>query len=104
METRVTNEHGGVKADGGKPMPSLLHVSLAKSMHSVVNVLTYGAGKYSPDNWRKVETVRYVDAFYRHLDKHNRGEVIDAETGEPHLTAVITNLLFILEKILEARS
>lgn len=97
-EVRVVNTEGGVKADGGKPMPRLLYISLRKTLASVVKVLSIGARKYSPDNWNKVEQERYWDAFYRHIDAHHSGEMIDPETGEPHLTHALCCLAFISEQ------
>lgn len=97
-ETRVVNAEGGVKADGGKPLPRLLYISLRKTLASMVKVLSIGARKYSPDNWNKVEQERYWDAFYRHIDAHHSGEMIDPETGEPHLTHAMCCLAFISEQ------
>lgn len=97
-ETRVVNAEGGVKADGGKPLPRLLYISLRKTLASMVKVLSIGARKYSPDNWNKVEQERYWDAFYRHIDAHHSGEMIDPETGEPHLTHALCCLAFISEQ------
>lgn len=94
---RVTNELGGVKADGGKMQPRLLMQSMPNAVAEVCQVLTYGANKYSPDNWRKVEPDRYVDATYRHLLAFHAGEGFDAETGKHHLAHAICCLLFLLE-------
>lgn len=97
-ETRVVNAEGGVKADGGKMLPRLLYISLRRTLASMVKVLTIGAAKYSADNWNKVEQERYWDAFYRHITAHHAGEMIDPETGEPHLTHALCCLAFIAEQ------
>lgn len=97
-EQRVTNAAGGVKADGGKPLPSLLYISLRRTLASVITVVSFGARKYSPDNWERVEQGRYWDAFYRHLTAHHAGEELDPETGEPHLSHALSNLMFISEQ------
>lgn len=97
-ETRVVNAEGGVKADGGKMLPRLLYISLRRTLASMVKVLTIGAAKYNPDNWRKVEQERYWDAFYRHITAHHAGEMTDPETGEPHLTHALCCLAFIAEQ------
>lgn len=89
----------GVKHDQGKPMFSLLP-PLAEL--EVVKTLTFGAGKYSPDNWRKIEPIRYVDAAGRHINAHRRGEAMDAESGLHHLAHAICCLMFQLEKELES--
>ncbi len=54
----------------------------------LARVFTMGARKYSPNNWMKctyVDRFRYVDAFYRHAYAWQRGEDIDAESGDHHL-------------------
>jgi len=45
----------GVKYDSGKPQWSLMQW---KALSKVVDVLTYGATKYAPDNWKKVPNAR----------------------------------------------
>lgn len=64
----------------------------------VVKVLTFGAGKYAPDNWKKIESRRYVDAAGRHINAHRRGETKDSESGLHHLAHAICCLMFQLEK------
>ena len=86
----------GTKADGGKPKPRLLHESMAEAVASVVDVLTFGAAKYSDDNWKNVEPKRYTDALYRHLNAHHKGEANDAESGLPHLAHAACCVLFLL--------
>lgn len=65
----------------------------------VVDVLTYGAKKYAPENWRKVEgwRWRYFTAAMRHLTKWRLGEKIDPESGCPHLAHAACCILFLLE-------
>lgn len=94
----IKNAAGGVKGDGGKHQPRLLLRSMPNSVEKVSRVLTYGANKYSPDNWRLVEDDRYWDALYRHLLADAQGEAVDAETGESHLAHALCCLFFLLEK------
>jgi hypothetical protein len=63
----------GVKHDSGKPMPRLLPPS---ALLAIARVLTFGAKKYSPDNWKHVPGAkeRYLDALWRHLLAYNSGE------------------------------
>lgn len=88
--------HTGVKLDNGKPKPRLLHESMAGAVASVVDVLSFGARKYSDDNWKNVEPKRYTDALYRHLNAHHKGESNDAESGLPHLAHAACCVLFLL--------
>lgn len=62
-------------------------------------VLTHGAEKYGDDNWRFVEDAdrHYYSAARRHLEARRKGEVMDPETGMPHLAHAICSLIFLLE-------
>lgn len=85
----------GVKLDAGKPRWSLLPFG---AIRSVVEVLEYGARKYSPGNWRLVENARerYFDATLRHLTAWWQGETNDPESGLPHLAHAACCVLFLL--------
>jgi len=85
----------GVKYDNGKPQWSLLPF---KALTQVVEVLTYGAKKYSPDNWKKVPNAkqRYIDAGFRHFTAYASGEKHDPETGKHHLAHAICCLLYLV--------
>lgn len=84
----------GMKFDSGKIdytlIPRIAIDGLAKVLH-------YGARKYKPNNWRQVDPARYVSAFERHWAAYLNGELIDPETGLPHLSHCMTNLAFLLE-------
>lgn len=86
---------GGRKDDEGKPRHSLLPFA---GLEAVTQVLEYGAKRYSDNNWRKVDSARYVDATLRHLFAFCKGEYYDADSKLPHLAHAAANLLFILEK------
>lgn len=86
----------GVKADGEKSRPDLLPL---KALQDVIDVLGYGAKKYSADNWKKVPDARrrYYAACLRHVFAWWQGEERDPESGLPHLAHACCCLLFILE-------
>lgn len=92
MSTMVVE---GVKFDNNKPQWSLMPW---KALSQVVDVLTYGAKKYAPDNWKKVPNARqrYIDAGFRHLTAYAGGEKNDSETGLSHLAHATCCLLFLL--------
>jgi len=92
-EERVTNDKGGVKADGLKLRYDLIPILCEKE---VVKVLTYGANKYDDDNWKKVEPERYIGAIRRHLAQYQEGEILDSESGMHHLAHAISSLMFIM--------
>jgi len=85
----------GVKYDNDKPQWSLLPF---KALGQVVEVLTYGAKKYAPDNWKKVPNAkqRYIDAGFRHFTAYASGEKHDQETGKHHLAHAICCLLYLV--------
>lgn len=83
------------KADGGKPRPTLVPVSL---IEAVTAIREYGCEKYhDPENWRKVEPQRYRDAAYRHWLAYLGGEEKDSESGLPHLWHLACNIAFLID-------
>lgn len=84
----------GLKYDAGKPRFDLVYWP---HIEDIAKVLTAGAEKYAPNNWQKVENGedRYFAAAMRHLLKHRSGEVIDPDSGQPHLAHAATNLMFL---------
>ena len=85
----------GVKFDSGKGQ---WHLVPFGAMSDVVDVLTYGARKYAPDNWKYVDDAknRYIDAGFRHFAAYANGEEGDPETGYSHLAHAMCCLLFLL--------
>lgn len=94
-DVAFTKTTAGVKYDNGKPQWSLLPF---RALTQVVEVLTYGAKKYAPDNWKKVPDARrrYIDAGFRHLTAYTTGETNDPETGKHHLAHAICCLLYLV--------
>lgn len=90
----------GQKFDSGKPRFSLVP---HKALTEVIQVLEFGANKYSPDNWRKVPQLRqrYLDAGFRHYMEALHSPTNDHESGRASLAHAICCLLFVLERDLE---
>ena len=86
----------GVKYDEDKPKFSLMKPDALMEM---VAVLTYGAKKYSPDNWKHLENARqrYFDAANRHLWQWYGGEERDPESGLHHLAHAMSSLMFLIQ-------
>lgn len=84
----------GVKFDQEKGKWSLVPTGV---MTDVVDVLTKGAQKYAPDNWKHVPEARtrYYDALLRHTTAWWEGEQLDPETGNSHLSHAICCLMFL---------
>ena len=90
-----------MKFDTDKLRYDLIPTSSTKALASV---LTYGAKKYKPGNWRMVDDPnRYIAATLRHFEAYRSGEVLDIGTpempgsGMPHLWHVMTNIAFLIE-------
>lgn len=87
----------GRKDDVGKPRTDLLS---ARAMLEVARVLEFGARKYAPDNWKKVEgrRWRYFGAALRHLWDWWQGNRIDPESGCHVLAHAICDVMFLLDE------
>lgn len=86
----------GTKHDAGK---APWHLMPWKAADQLVAVLGFGANKYGPENWRKVDNARdrYLSAAFRHLVAYARGEKVDPESKMPHLAHAMCSLAFMLE-------
>ncbi len=89
----------GAKLDAGKPLPALVLGGFPEALGVFVDIATYGAKKYTPGGWKEVPGAegRYTEAMLRHLLAHMGGEVIDPESGKPHLGHVLWNVAAVLE-------
>lgn len=87
----------GLRYNGGKNRLDLIPCSL---IDGVGRVLTFGAQKYAPDNWRKFnqqQVKECIGSAMRHIEQYRQGNWLDPESGLPHLAHAATNLGFILE-------
>ena len=87
---------GGRKFDENKLEYGLIPPLAQQEM---VRVLTFGAQKYEPGNWKKVPDAkrRYFDAMMRHLWAWHAGEQNDDESGKNHLAHAMCCLMFLYE-------
>ncbi len=88
----------GTKYDNQKLRYDLLPMG---PVDEVVAVLTFGASKYAPDNWKAVPDApnRYFAAAMRHLSAWKQGEKNDSGVGGSglnHLAHAACCLLFLL--------
>jgi hypothetical protein len=96
----------GVKYDDNKLQYSLIP---PYALEAVAQNLTDGLKKYPErNNWVKVSNAqeRYLDALYRHLEAHRKGEIYDTDNINPentHMAAVVANALFLLEFMLNPK-
>ena len=68
------------------------------AIEKVVEIMTYGAKKYSPNNWQKVLKPRYEAALMRHFVAEWKGEDNDIESELLHLAHMACNAIFLLWK------
>lgn len=82
------------KSDAGKPRLSLVPMQI---IWDIAEIREYGIKKYKdPDNWKRVELDRYVDALLRHtlafVEDHDS---VDKESGLAHYKHMACNMAFI---------
>jgi hypothetical protein len=96
IKASQTATEGGRKFDGGKIRYGLLPPLALKA---TADVLTFGAEKYEPNNWKHVpdSLSRYFDAAQRHMWAFKEGETIDPESGKHHLAHALCCLMFLYE-------
>lgn len=93
MEETTKNE--GSRFDAGKPRMELLS---AIASEGTAAVLTFGAKKYSDNNWRKgMKWGRVLGSLLRHTFKFMSGEDVDSESGLPHVDHIACNAMFLQE-------
>jgi hypothetical protein len=105
METDPTGrcaKEPGAKLDEGKVRAGLMIEGFSRALWAVAEVVTYGAGKYSPRGWEKVPNAeeRYFDAQMRHTLRESMGERNDKATGLSHAAHEAWNALARLELML----
>lgn len=86
----------GLKSDDGKLLWDRIPFEIIEEL---AEVFTYGAKKYNehPDNpnWKKVDDGynRYFAAMMRHLVEDRKGNYLDDESGLPHMSHVLFNVV-----------
>lgn len=90
----------GQKYDSLKPMMKLIPPLIEEE---TAKVLTFGAIKYGPENWRTLDDLknRYISAALRHINSIKKGEQYDEESGLSHAAHAICCLMFLGEVQLE---
>jgi len=89
---QIVRPSGGIKNDGGKLDYTLVPW---KQFEECVQVLMFGAQKYSRENWKKLDRETYEKALMRHAIAYASGETSDPETGMNHMSHIMCNALFL---------
>lgn len=92
-ELRETLPEGARKFDAGKARWDLLPF---RALGLIAQVLTFGAKKYDENNWQGLDIKRVEAAMLRHYAAYRSGELLDPETGLPHLAHFGCCALFML--------
>lgn len=87
----MSNE--GRKDDGQKLRYDLIPPIVDEAL---ATVLMDGAAKYGDNNWMNgIKYRRIYAALQRHLAAWRRGEIMDQDSGRPHLWHALTELSFL---------
>lgn len=84
----------GKKYDNDKVRMDLVPLEVVEN---IAKILTMGADKYGENNWQNLPDFwkRYKAALLRHLTAIDKGELIDPESGLPHIDHVLCNAVFL---------
>jgi len=93
---RVYSESGGMKevALGGIPK-TMFQLLDPNFIEGVADILTMGALKYAPNNWKNVDRGEYERAVCHHLNEYRKGILNDDESGKSHLYHIGCNIMFL---------
>jgi len=95
METSIKNDR-----EDNKVMMELLPWP---ELEEIAKVYTAGAKKYGPNRWQNLPDgyQRYKGAMLRHLTEHEKGNLIDSETGCYHIAQCAWNVIAMLHFVLK---
>jgi len=95
MKEKVDDATQGMRFNSGKPQLSyMLDASVA--MNGMCQVFAFGADKYDRNNWKNGFPINEVmDSLLRHMQAVANGEILDAESGLPHVDHITCNAVFL---------
>jgi hypothetical protein len=84
---------------GAKDDAAKLPVELVppEAIEAIAEILDFGRQKYTEDGWKEVPNAyrRYTAAALRHIYAILRGELIDEDSGKPHVYHLACNAAFL---------
>lgn len=92
-----------MKFDNDKPK---IHLVPPEAIIEAAKVFGFGAEKYGENNWRhdinKFPVSRHYSSIQRHLLAYISGEDIDPESGLPHVSHALTQMMILCMTTLES--
>lgn len=83
----------GMKFDSGKIRYDLVPWE-AREQHAAA--MTFGALKYSENNWHDLAEKDAIKSLLRHVELHLQGELVDPDSGVSHLGCAMAQIGFVL--------
>ena len=73
------------------------HLLDTEFIKDIAEVLTFGANKYSEDNWKNIDDAYnvYYDALMRHITEWKLNGALDEDDNKSHLVHAACNLMFL---------
>ena len=67
-------------------------------IEEVAKVLKYGTDKYEANSWKKIDNPIYrtQGSVMRHFNEYLKGNIIDPESGLPHLAHCASQLMILM--------
>jgi len=89
----LREQEQAMRFNSGKPQYSLIDLH---ALEPCARVLEFGAKKYTRDNWKKgMDLTKILDSLLRHVAALRSGELIDPESGLPHIGHIQCNAMFL---------